>query len=104
MDMRDLEADAQVWLADTSAARWNQDECAVRFGYRLVLIHPFPNGNGRWSRLAADSLVVALGGRRFSWGGASLTEADELRRRYITALQTAEEARDFGPLIAFARS
>jgi Fic-DOC domain mobile mystery protein B len=104
MDMRDLEADAQAWLADTSATRWSQDECAVRFGYRLVLIHPFPNGNGRWSRLAADSLIVALGGRRFTWGGASLTETSELRRRYITALQTADTARDFGPLLAFARS
>jgi Fic-DOC domain mobile mystery protein B len=104
MAMRDLEADARVWLADTSATRWSQDECAVRFGYRLVLIHPFPNGNGRWSRLAADSLIVAFGGRRFTWGGASLTETSELRRRYITALQTADTARDFGPLMAFARS
>ena len=43
MDMRDIEADAHVWLADTSATRWSQDECAVRFVYRLVLIHPFPN-------------------------------------------------------------
>jgi Fic-DOC domain mobile mystery protein B len=103
-DMRDIEADAHVWLADISATRWSQDECAVRFGYRLVLVHPFPNGNGRWSRLAADSLIVALGGRRFTWGGASLTETSELRRRYISALQTAEEAGDFGPLMAFARS
>jgi len=47
---------------------------------------------------------VALGGRRFTWGGASLTETSELRRRYITALQTADAARDFGPLMAFARS
>lgn len=104
MDMRDIEADAHVWLADTSATRWSQDECAVRFVYRLVLIHPFPNGNGRWSRLAADSLIVALGGRRFTWGGASLTETSELRRRYIRALQTADTAGDFGPLMAFARS
>jgi Fic-DOC domain mobile mystery protein B len=104
MDMHGLVADAEAWLADTSTTRWSQDECAVRFGYRLVLVHPFPNGNGRWSRLAADALIVALGGRRFTWGGASLTEAGELRRRYITALQTADTARDLGPLISFARS
>ena len=104
MDMRDLEANVQAWLADTSATRYGHDECAIRFGYRLVAIHPFPNGNGRWSRLASDAFIVALGGRRFSWGGASLTEAGELRRSYITALQIADTARDFGPLIAFARS
>jgi Fic-DOC domain mobile mystery protein B len=104
MDMRDLEADAHAWLADTSPARYSDDECAIRFGYRLVVIHPFPNGNGRWSRLASDALIVALGGRRFTWGGASLTETGQLRRNYITALQTADTARNFGPLLTFARS
>jgi Fic-DOC domain mobile mystery protein B len=104
VDMRDLEADVQAWLADTSATRFSDDECAIRFGYRLMVIHPFPNGNGRWSRLASDALIVALGGGRFTWGGASLTEAGQLRLSYITALQTADTARDFGPLMAFARS
>jgi len=104
IDMRDLEADVHAWLADTSARRYGHDECAIRFGYRLVVVHPFPNGNGRWSRLATDALIVALGGSRFSWGGASLTEAGQLRRNYITALRAADAAGDFGPLTTFARS
>jgi Fic-DOC domain mobile mystery protein B len=102
--MRDLEADVRAWLAGTSATRYGHDERAIRFGYRLVVIHPFPNGNGRWSRLATDALIVALGGSRFSWGGASLTEAGQLRRNYITALRAADAASDFGPLMTFARS
>lgn len=104
MDMRTLEADAQAWLADTSATRFSDDECALRFGYRLVVTHPFPNGNGRWSRLAADALIVARGGSRFTWGGASLTETGRLRRSYIAALQTADMSGDFRPLMTFARS
>jgi Fic-DOC domain mobile mystery protein B len=104
VDMRDLEADVLAWLADTNATRFSDDECAIRFGYRLVVIHPFPNGNGRWSRLASDALIVALGGTRFTWGGASLTETGQLRRSYITALQAADTSGDFGPLTAFARS
>ncbi len=104
MEMRDVEADVQAWLADTSAKRFSNDECAIRFGYRLVVIHPFPNGNGRWSRLVADALVVALGGRRFTWGGGALTETGLLRRRYITALQIADTTGDFAPLMAFAGS
>ena len=103
LDMRNLEADVRAWLADTNPARYGNDECAIRFGYRLVVIHPFPNGNGRWSRLAADALIVALGGSRFSWGGPSLTEPTTLRRDYISALQAADSAGDFGPLMAFAR-
>ena len=41
MGMRDLEADARAWLSDNTAARYSVDECAIRFGYRLVVIHPF---------------------------------------------------------------
>ena len=104
MGMRDLEADARAWLADTSATRYADDECAIRFGYRLVVIHPFPNGNGRWSRLASDALIVALGGPRFTWGGTSLIEPATLRRKYNAALQKADTDRDFGPLVAFSRS
>jgi len=103
VDMRNLEADVNGWLADTSAARYGNDECAIRFGYRLVVIHPFPHGNGRWSRLASDALIVALGGPRFTWGGASLTESGALRRDYILALQAADTTGDFEPLMAFAR-
>jgi Fic-DOC domain mobile mystery protein B len=104
VDMHTLEADTHAWLADPTSGRYGDDECAVRFGYRLIVIHPFPNGNGRWSRLASDALILALGGPRFTWGGASLIEPDVLRRKYIVALQTADTDRDFGALIKFARS
>jgi Fic-DOC domain mobile mystery protein B len=103
VDMRNLLDDARAWLADTTASRYGSDECAIRFGYRLVAIHPFANGNGRWSRLASDALVVALGGTRFTWGGTSLTEPGSLRREYIAALQAADTDGDLGPLMAFAR-
>ena len=104
VDMHNLEADVHSWLADTTSGRYGDDECALRFGYRLVAIHPFPNGNGRWSRLASDALVLALGRPRFSWGRDSLAEPSALRRNYVAALQTADTDRDIGALIEFARS
>ena len=79
------------------------DEIAVRFHHRLVAIHPFPNGNGRHARLMADLLVERLGQPRFTWGSCSLVDAGETRRAYIAALQAAD-ARDYAPLLAFARS
>jgi Fic-DOC domain mobile mystery protein B len=103
VDMRNVDADVTEWLADSSATRYSHDECAIRFGYRLVVIHPFPNGNGRWSRLASDALIVALGGSRFSWGGASLAGPGGLRRDYIAALQAADADGDFQPLLTFSR-
>jgi Fic-DOC domain mobile mystery protein B len=104
VDMRNLEADMHAWLADATSGRYGEDECAVRFGHRLVVIHPFPNGNSRWSRLASDAFIVALGGRRFTWGQTALREPGRLRRDYVAALQMADTDRDFAALIAFARS
>lgn len=79
------------------------DEIAVRFHHSLVSIHPFPNGNGRWSRLMADILIMKLGRKRFTWGGGTLRAADETRKTYIIALKAADN-QDFVPLLAFARS
>ena len=70
----------------------------MRFHHRLVQIHPFPNGNGRHARLTADLLVIRLGMSRFSWGRERLRDAGIVRRRYITALQTADH-HDIGPLL-----
>jgi Fic-DOC domain mobile mystery protein B len=81
-----------------------QDEIAIRFHHKLVSIHPFPNGNGRHSRLMADLLIVNLGGKPFSWGGGSdLVPPSEIRNAYLFALRAAD-SRDIVPLLAFARS
>jgi len=79
------------------------DETAVRFHHALVSVHPFPNGNGRWSRLMADLLAVQLGAPRLRWGGGALTKQGNVRDIYIAALKAADN-HDFGALIAFARS
>lgn len=82
---------------------FSADEVAVRFHHMLVAVHPFPNGNGRWSRLMADLLVVSLGGNKFSWGSTTLHDIGETRRAYIDALRQADQ-HDLAPLIRFARS
>ncbi len=92
--------DAQYWIDHKS---YEPDELAVRFHHRLVTIHPFPNGNGRWSRLAADLLVVRLDGGRFTWGRANLQAKGNVRDAYIKALQAADN-HDFTSLMTFARS
>lgn len=82
------------------------DEIAVRLHYRLVLIHPFPNGNGRHARLMADLLIAQLGRPRFSWGmqqSQDLYKTTPVRRQYIDALRAADNG-DYTKIIAFARS
>lgn len=75
-------------------------ELAARFHHRLVWIHPFANGNGRFGRLMTDLLLQARGERPFTWGSGDLVAAGEVRDRYITALRAAD-ARDYGPLLEF---
>jgi len=79
------------------------DEIAVRFHHAIVFVHPFPNGNGRWSRLMADILIARLGQPKFTWGSSALRAADETRKVYIAALKSAD-GHDFTALLEFARS
>jgi Fic-DOC domain mobile mystery protein B len=100
MDTAQALDDARFWVANATYA---PDEIAVRFSHRLVAIHPFPNGNGRLSRMAGDLLAVQLGRPQFSWGSHNLTDANVTRAAYIAALRAAD-AHDLAPLILFARS
>jgi len=100
MDLKTLLDDARLWVNRTV---FDPDELAVRFHHRLVAVHPFPNGNGRHARLMADLLVMRLGRDRFTWGGANLQRAGEIRTRYVTALRQAD-GHDITALLAFARS
>jgi Fic-DOC domain mobile mystery protein B len=99
-ELRTLLNDVDYWVEHRT---YPPDEIAVRFHHRLVSIHPFPNGNGRHARLAADLLAVTLGQKRFTWGNANLVEPAAARAAYIGALKAADD-HDIDPLLAFARS
>jgi Fic-DOC domain mobile mystery protein B len=99
-ELRQILDDACYWMEHQT---YPPDEVAVRLHHRLVFVHPFPNGNGRWSRLTADVLVTQFGGARFTWGSANLQPPGDMRRDYIDALHAADE-HDLNPLLAFARS
>jgi len=99
-ELRQLLDDCRYWIENGT---YEPDEIAVRFHYRIVSIHCYPNGNGRHARLAADLLLKSMGQERFSWGGENLVDVGETRERYLAALQAADE-HDIGPLLEFSRS
>lgn len=100
VSLRQFLNDVDYWLANDVYAA---DELIARYHHRLVQIHPFPNGNGRHSRLAADLLCRRLGHDAFSWGRQSLDTAAQTRQAYLAALRAAD-AHDLAPLLAFVRS
>jgi Fic-DOC domain mobile mystery protein B len=95
-----LLGDANFWIENNT---YPADEIAVRFHHRLVLIHLFPNGNGRHARLMADVLAVKLARPVFTWGQLSLLKLGEAREKYLQSLRAAD-AGNIVPLIEFARS
>ncbi len=97
--VRDLVRDALVWIE----AAEEPDVVAVRFHHRLVQIHPFPNGNGRLSRQAADYLINGIKQDSFSWGANRSEHPEDVRAAYITALREADGG-NLDALVAFARS
>jgi Fic-DOC domain mobile mystery protein B len=100
--VRNAFEDARVWMAFST---YPMPEIAVRLHHRLVLIHPWANGNGRHARLIAD-VIMAADDRagELTWGAkVDLVSSGEIRRRYIEAVRRADEG-DFAPLITFARS
>ncbi|MBI3631061.1 MAG: mobile mystery protein B [Candidatus Sungbacteria bacterium] len=98
--LKEVMDNVAFWIEHKS---YPPDEIAVRFHHALVFIHPFPNGNGRWSRLMADILILRLGGQQFTWGRSALRDADETRKIYIAALKKADN-HDYNDLLVFARS
>lgn len=100
VDLHNLIEDVKCWQEFNT---YPIDEQAARLHHRLVLIHPFPNGNGRHARLFTDTFLRYCGVQPFTWGSVNLVDASDTRAAYIKALQAADD-RDYGPLLAFVRT
>jgi len=100
MELKNLLDDCNYWIENKV---FSEDEIAVRLSHRMVLIHPFANGNGRHSRLMADILIAkGFGKPYFTWGSVNLTKEGEARKKNLEALRAADQ-NDYRPLIEFAR-
>ncbi len=97
--LRILLDDVKFWINNQT---YLPKEIAIRFHHRLVQIHPFPNGNGRISRLMADLLTKQFDLPALNWGSGNLTEISELRKEYITALRKADDG-DYSFLLNFVK-
>jgi Fic-DOC domain mobile mystery protein B len=99
--MRVLLDDAHYW---DQHATYPVPEIAVRLHHRMVVIHPWPNGNGRHARLLADLLVAARRAPALTWGAnLSLVSPGMIRDRYLAALKAADQG-DYAALLIFASS
>jgi Fic-DOC domain mobile mystery protein B len=93
----------------SDVAYWREHQPSLqtksRSGFitKVVSVHPFPNGNGRHSRLMADLFMQRASWPPFTWGRSSLSEPGEAGARYVHSLRAADEY-DIAALLAFAHS
>jgi Fic-DOC domain mobile mystery protein B len=99
MQLRQLFDDTQAWREFNT---YPLDEQAYRLHHRLTVIHPFPNGNGRSSRLMADWYLVQNGSVPFTWGARTIPP-DRVRRVYLDAIRAADGG-NYVPLSEFVRA
>lgn len=100
-ELQKLIDDCRFWIENRV---YPKDEIAVRYKYRMVSIHPFPNGNGRHSRICGNILISqVLKQAVFMWGGMDVNNPGAARNKYLDALVQADSG-NMLPLIEFARS
>jgi fido (protein-threonine AMPylation protein) len=93
--LQDLLADLSQWEIDWPSVL----EQAVHLHYRAVCIHPFKNGNGRWSRMLGNIWLRLHGHPITMWPEPTIGAGSVVRAEYLGALKCADEASDMAPLV-----
>jgi Fic-DOC domain mobile mystery protein B len=73
-------------------------ETAARIHHKAVQIHPFQNGNGRWSRMLANIYLRQNSSMPVKWQEDLLSKENPKRDEYIKALKEADTG-DYTKLI-----
>lgn len=92
VDLHNFLEDAKCWVEFNHFSRIGLN---ARIQHRLVQIHPFPNGNGRHSRIFTNIVTTnLLKALPVKWANTALENTSAERERYINALRKAD-AGDF---------
>ena len=101
VELKQLLDDGLYWIKHHT---YTDTEIVIRIKHRIVQVHCFANGNGRHSRLMADTMMEKnFHHPPFTWGAANLIKKGNPRTAYLHALKKAD-AGNFKELIKFAKS
>ena len=95
IEIKKLVDDLAFWEANQT---FDTIEIASRIHHRAVQIHPFLNGNGRWSRMLANIYLKQNGLEPTKWNEDLLSKENLDRDRYIQALKQADQG-DYSDLV-----
>jgi Fic-DOC domain mobile mystery protein B len=97
--LKDLMDDLAYWR---KTGEMDLIEQVTRLHHRSVLIHPFLNGNGRWSRLLANIFLKQAAGKIILWPEETVGNTSIIRDEYLAAMRAADKG-DYEPLMALHR-
>ncbi len=86
VEFKNLLDDLQYWETNKESLV----RVATYFHHRLVKIHPFLNGNGRWARFVVNLYLKSKYNRVINWPEQEYIKNSEFRRKYIRALSNAD--------------
>jgi fido (protein-threonine AMPylation protein) len=95
--LRELEENFIFWSKNKT---FNQRELIARMHERLLTIHPFRDGNGRWSRVLINMICEKEMYELPSWGIETLDD-EKRRSQYIDAVKKARNDDNYHDLISF---
>lgn len=87
-DLHNLLEDVRAWQASGMPLL----EQAVRLHHIAVKIHPFPNGNGRWSRMLGNIWLKLHNGALIEWPETTIATASTIRDAYLAAIKAADQS------------
>lgn len=92
-----LEKDLKYWLEHKT---YSPKELMAIFHERLLTIHPFRDGNGRWSRVLTEFICRKEGFEVPNWG-THINDDEVKRTTYIHAIKKARKDFSYDPLMNF---
>lgn len=95
IDLHNLVEDLTAWEKSAMPLM----EQAARLHHGAVRIHPFLNGNGRWSRTLANIWLRRQGARPVEWPEATIGATSAIREEYLSAVRGADRG-DYATLLA----
>lgn len=94
IEIKKLIDDLKFWESNNQ----NLVETVTFFHHRLVKIHPFLNGNGRWARFLTKVYANSVHNVKIQWPEAEYTKNSDFRALYISALSKADHL-DYADLL-----
>lgn len=90
-----LERDLKFWIVNKTHP---PKEMAAIFHEKLLSIHPFKDGNGRWSRVLTEFICQREAIEVPTWG-REITDDEVRRKKYIAAIKQARQKFEYQALI-----